>query len=200
MRTSGPLDAETILSATEEVLRRHGPAKATVVDVGRALGVSHAAVYKHFPSKTALREAVSRRWLNRDRDALAAIAGDAELPPPQRLRRWLAAMLAVKRAKAHDDPELFAAYRLLVAEDSNAATEHVADLLGQLETILTDGVSTGDFGHLDPAATARTIFTATARFHYPALASGWQAPGIEDDLDAVSTLLLNGLMNSGHAA
>jgi AcrR family transcriptional regulator len=193
MRTGGPLDAETILSATEEVLRRHGPAKATVVDVGRALGVSHAAVYKHFPSKTALREAVSRRWLNRDRDALAAIAGDTRIAPPQRLRDWLAGMLALKRAKAHDDPELFAAYRILVAEDSSAAMEHVAGLLAQLQAILAEGIGTGDFADRDPAETARTIFTATARFHYPALASGWQDPGIEKELDAVCALLLDGL-------
>ncbi|MFE4717550.1 TetR/AcrR family transcriptional regulator, partial [Streptomyces sp. NPDC056728] len=34
------LTTERILEATEEVLRRHGPAKANVVDVARALGVS----------------------------------------------------------------------------------------------------------------------------------------------------------------
>jgi AcrR family transcriptional regulator len=193
MRTSGPLDADTILSATEEVLRRHGPAKATVVDVGKALGVSHAAVYKHFPSKTALREAVSRRWLNRDRDALAALAGDAEVPPPQRLRAWLAALLATKQAKAHEDPELFAAYRILAAEHNSAGADHVADLLGQLEGILADGIATGAFRTTDPAGAARAVFTATTHFHHPALASEWQNPGIENDLDTVCTLIIDGL-------
>jgi AcrR family transcriptional regulator len=193
MRASGPLDAETILSATEDVLRRHGPAKATVVDVGRELGVSHAAVYKHFPSKTALREAVSRRWLNRDRDGLAAIASDTEVPPPQRLRSWLAALLATKRAKAHDDPELFAAYKILVTENSVAAIDHVADLLGQLEVILTDGMAGGSFRRADPAETARAVFTATTRFHHPGLASAWTEPGIEHELDVICTLLLDGL-------
>jgi AcrR family transcriptional regulator len=188
-----PLDADTILSATEEVLRRHGPAKATVVDVARALGVSHTSVYKHFPSKQALREAVTRRWLSRDRDALAAIAGDAKIPPAQRLRAWLAAMLAAKHAKARDDLELFAAYRILAAEHSSAATGHVADLLRQLQAILADGIARGDFQATDPAAAARAVFDATTRFHDPAHASEWQAPGIETELDAVSTLLLNGL-------
>ncbi|MGA5300995.1 TetR family transcriptional regulator [Nucisporomicrobium flavum] len=193
MRAREPLDAEAILSATEDVLRRHGPAKATVVDVGRALGVSHAAVYKHFPSKTALREAVSRRWLNRDRDTLAAIARDTEIPPPQRLRRWLAALLVAKRAKAHDDPELFAAYKALVTEDSAAAVDHVADLLGQLETILTDGMTDGSLQRADPAETARAVFTATTRFHHPGLAGAWTEPGIDHELQVVCTLLLDGL-------
>jgi AcrR family transcriptional regulator len=188
-----PLDAEAILSATEDVLRRHGPAKATVVDVGKALGVSHAAVYKHFPSKTALREAVSRRWLNRDRDALAAIAHNTEIPPPQRLRSWLAALLAAKRAKAHDDPELFAAYRILVTEDSAAAVDHVADLLGQLEAIVTDGMTDGSLRRADPVETARAVFTATTRFHHPGLAGAWTEPGIEHELDVICSLLLDGL-------
>ena len=193
MRTGGPLDSDMILAATEEVLRRHGPAKATVVDVGKALGVSHAAVYRHFPSKTALREAVSRRWLNRDRDALAAIAGDPEIAPPQRLRAWLAALLSSKRAKAHDDPELFAAYRILVLENSSAAADHVADLLHQLETIIAAGVATGAFTGADPAGTARAVFTATTSFHHPALADEWQHPGIANELDVVCTLILDGL-------
>jgi AcrR family transcriptional regulator len=192
IRATAPLDADTILSATEEVLRRHGPAKATVVDVARALGVSHTAVYKHFPSKAALRAAVTRRWLSRDCNALAAIAGDTELPPPQRLRAWLAAVLAAKRAKARDDPELFAAYGML-AEHSSAAAGHVADLLGQLQAILADGIADGTFVGTDPAAAAHAVFDATTRFHHPAHAPEWQATGTEAELDAVCTLLLTGL-------
>ena len=43
------LTPERILDAAEEVLRRFGPTKTTVVDVARALGVSHGSVYRHFP-------------------------------------------------------------------------------------------------------------------------------------------------------
>ena len=42
-----PLTLDRILATAEDVIRRFGPAKATVVDVARALGVSHAAVYRH---------------------------------------------------------------------------------------------------------------------------------------------------------
>jgi AcrR family transcriptional regulator len=193
MRATGPLDADAILLATEQAMRRHGPAKTTVLDVARALGVSHTAVYKHFPSKQALREAVTRRWLGHDRDALAAIAGNTELPPPERLRAWLAAMFAAKRAKVRDDPELFAAYRILAAEHASTAAEHVADLLRQLEAILAGGIADGAFTATDPAAAAHAVFDATTRFHHPAHASEWQASGIETELDVLCTLLLTGL-------
>src|SRR5260370_496301 len=50
------LTPDRILDAAEDVLRRYGPAKATVVDVARALGVSHRSVYRHFPSKAEIRQ------------------------------------------------------------------------------------------------------------------------------------------------
>ena len=56
------LTSDQILVAAEDVLRRYGPEKANVVDVARALGVSHGSVYRHFPSKAALRGAVTDRW------------------------------------------------------------------------------------------------------------------------------------------
>ncbi|GAA0350304.1 TetR family transcriptional regulator [Actinoallomurus spadix] len=191
-----PLDADAVLAATEDILRRHGPDKATVVDVARALGVSHAAVYKHFASKQALREAVTRRWLDRNRDTLAGIAADRAVPPAQRLRSWLHAVLTVKQAKIREDPELFAAYGILAAAHSSVATGHVADLLGQLTAIIADGAADGTFRTDDAAATARVVFTATARFHHVAHAAEWQNPGIEDELDEVCSLLLEGLQNN----
>lgn len=187
------LDAETILAATEQVLRRHGPAKATVVDVARALGVSHAAVYKHFASKTALREAVTRRWLERTRGPLEAVARDTRLAPPRRLRAWLSEQLAGKQARIAQDPELFATYRALVGEDSVVASEHVRFLLEQLGAIIADGVATGDFAATDPARAARAVFHATTAFHHPALAESWMRPETQAELDETCTLLLNGL-------
>ena len=113
------LTAERILGAAEEVLRRYGPAKANVVDVARALGVSHGSVYRHFPSKAALRDAVTARWLESISTPLAAIASD-EGPAPERLQRWLDGLVDAKRRKALEDPELFATYIELTAEAREA--------------------------------------------------------------------------------
>ena len=99
-----PLDAETIVSATEEMLRRHGPDKTTVLDVARQLGVSHGSVYRHFPSKAALREAVIRRWLDQVRDELAAAARNSALPPAERLRALLTVMFAIEVGEGQGGP------------------------------------------------------------------------------------------------
>jgi AcrR family transcriptional regulator len=187
------LTAEQILVAAEDVLRRFGPAKATVVDVARALRVSHGSVYRHFPSKAALREAVAERWLDRTHAALPAVA-DSDEPAPQRLRRWLAALFATKRAKALDDPELFATYTVLVSEDREVIARHVAGLVAQIGQIITDGVAEGTFAATDVDESARAVFEATARFHDPMYAGQWSDPAIEAAFDRVTALILKGLL------
>ncbi|UPT62106.1 MAG: TetR/AcrR family transcriptional regulator [Hyphomonadaceae bacterium JAD_PAG50586_4] len=67
---------DRILDATVDVLRRHGPAKTGVVDVARALDMSHSNVYKHFASKSALLDAVAERWLAQVMAPLSKITAD----------------------------------------------------------------------------------------------------------------------------
>ncbi|MBB5117383.1 TetR family transcriptional regulator [Streptomyces eurocidicus] len=187
-----PLTPTRILEATEDVLRRFGPAKATVVDVARALGVSHGSVYRHFGSKAALREAVTQRWLDQSHTTLSAVA-DAEGPAGPRLREWLAALFAAKRRKAGDDPELFATYMVLVGENSGVVERHIETMIEQLARIVGSGVRDGEFRAADPAATARALWDATNRFHDPAYAAEWSRPGIDEAFEVVCDLVLRGL-------
>lgn len=186
------LTPERILEAAEEVLRRYGPAKATVVDVARALGVSHGSVYRHFASKAALRDAVAEGWLARIAAPLEAVA-DAEGPAPERLRRWLDLLVAAKRQRAQADPELFAAYVALAAEARAVVQRHVEHLVGQAARIIASGAARGEFTVADPLQAARAVFDATARFHDPAHAAQWCDPGIDAALDGVWALILGGL-------
>ncbi|MGW1027002.1 TetR family transcriptional regulator [Streptomyces sp. NPDC002577] len=195
-----PLTAERILEATEEVLRRHGPAKATVVDVARVLGVSHGSVYRHFRTKAELREAVTKRWLDRTTETLQQVAEAEGEPTPEVLRRWLAELFAAKRHKAGDDPELFATYEVLLDESSTVVEQHIAELVDQLTHIVEEGVQRGEFtaAGSDAAATARAVFDATGRFHDPAYAPEWSRPGIEDAFTSVLELVLRGLGTDAH--
>jgi len=186
------LTPDRILEAAEDVLRRFGPAKATVVDVARALGVSHGSVYRHFPSKAALRDAVTERWLARVSAPLAAVAGE-DGPAPERLRRWLDLLVASKRRMAREDPELFATYNELAREARGVVRAHVDTLVAQLAGIVADGVARGELRAADPAAAGRAVFDATARFHNPVHAPEWSDPRIDAAVEGVWSLVLNGL-------
>jgi len=186
------LTRERILEAAEQVFRRFGPHKTTVVDVARLLGVSHGSVYRHFDSKVALRDAVVEGWLKRTSDPLAAIATSGQAPP-ERLRLWFSTLLKLKREKVTSDPELFSVSRTIFAEAREVVARHVDNLVSQLETILRAGIATGDFRPVDPHATAQAMFDATARFHDPAHGAEWSAPDVDAGFDRVYTLITAGI-------
>lgn len=177
-----------ILAAAEQVFRRFGPQKTTVVDVARSLGVSHGSVYRHFDSKVALRDAVVEAWLKRVSDPLQAIA-DSDMAPPERLNAWFAALLKMKREKVTTDPELFRVTREIFAEVREVVADHVSHLVTQIETIISAGVASGDFAADDPHAAAQAIFDATSRFHDPAHAKEWSDPGVNAAFERVYRLV-----------
>jgi AcrR family transcriptional regulator len=181
-----------ILDAAENVLRRYGPAKANVVDVARALGVSHGSVYRHYANKAELRDAVARRWLSRVSEPLAEIV-ESNSPAPIRLRRWITELSRAKRRMAQDDPELFDTYARIVAASRDVVADHLQILASQIGRVISDGAAAGDFEVADTETAARAVLQATACFHHPAHAAEWREPAVEDDLNEVVSLLLRGL-------
>jgi AcrR family transcriptional regulator len=186
------LTPERILEVTEDVLRRFGLAKATVVDVARALDVSHGSVYRHFPSKASLREAVAKRWLDRVSAPLEKIA-EGSGPAPARLERWLRTLFAAKQKRVLEDPEMFATYLTLAQEACKTVRAHKESLIDQVVLILSDGVKQGAFHITDVKATAQAIFDATSRFHHPAHSDEWSDPQLASRIDALLAVLLKGL-------
>lgn len=192
------LTPERILDAAEEVLRRYGPAKTTVVDVARFLEVSHGTLYRHFPSKAALRDAVAERWLHRVAAPLADIAVDRG-SAVERLHRWLEHLIKLKRRKVLDDPELFATYAAIVEEARDIVQAHINELVQQLTQIIASGIASQEFAVTDAHAAAKAVFSATTRFHHPAHANEWSDPTIDADFAQVWHLLLAGLVTGGSA-
>ena len=186
------LTPERILEVTEDVLRRYGLAKATVVDVARALDVSHGSVYRHFPSKASLREAVAKRWLDRVKAPLEKIAQEPG-PAPAKLERWLRALFAAKYKKVCDDPEMYATYLTLAREACAAVKAHKESLVDQVAHIIAEGVEQGAFEVTDAKTSARAIFDATIRYHHPAHSEEWSDPELPARIDALLALLLRGL-------
>jgi AcrR family transcriptional regulator len=186
------LTPERILEVTEDVLRRFGLAKATVVDVARALDVSHGSVYRHFPSKASLRQAVAKRWLDRANAPLQAIA-ESSGPAPARLESWFRTMFDIKYKKVCEDPEMFATYLTLAREACEAVKAHKERLVAQVAHIVADGVKQGAFAVTDVDVTARAVFDATTRYHHPAHSAEWSDPQWHARIDALLALLLRGL-------
>jgi hypothetical protein len=135
---------------------------------------------------------VTQRWLARVSDPLQEVAAQ-DGPALQRLRRWLELLITAKRTRALEDPELFATYMALVAQSRQVVSAHVHTLTEQLARIIADGVASGEFAAVDPAAAGRAVFDATTRFHNPAHASQWSDPGIDKAFEDVWSLIVAAL-------
>jgi AcrR family transcriptional regulator len=187
-----PLTRDRIVAAAEDVLRRFGPEKATVVDVARALGVSHAAVYRHVKTKAELRELVVQRRVEEKMLPVRAVVGRPG-PAPKRLRQMFDTLIGIKRRWAAADPELFTAYRSLTAEAQSVVAAHLDELIQLGATIIQAGVAEGTFRQVDPVAASEAILWATSRFHHPVHAAEWADPKIDRVYDEVWRILMEGL-------
>lgn len=187
-----PLTRDRIVATAEDVLRRFGPEKATVVDVARALGVSHAAVYRHVKTKAELRELVVRCWVDEMMPPLRALVA-RKGPAPKRLRQLFDTLISIKRRRAAADPELFTAYRSLSAEAQSVVAVHVDELVELGAVIIRSGIEEGTFRDVDPVAASRAILFATSRFHHPAHALEWANPKLDMVYEDVWRILMEGL-------
>ena len=187
------LTKETIIDTAEHVLRRFGPEKTSVVDVARALKVSHGTIYRHFPSKASLREAVAERWLHSISTPLD-IVFKKDCSATERLHLWIKTLIHIKHTKVKEDPALFTMYTMLVEESVEAIDVHIRELIGQIIPIIEEGITKQEFKSTDAAATASGVFMATARFHHPALAKEWASPTIDQEFDIVWNLILSGIV------
>ena len=187
-----PLTRDRIVATAEDVLRRFGPEKATVVDVARALGVSHAAVYRHVKTKAELRDLVVQRWVDEMMPPLRALVARPG-PAPKRLRQLFDSLIGVKRRRAAADPELFTAYRSLSAEAQSVAAAHLEELVRLGAAIIRSGIEEGAFHQVDPVAASQAILFATSRFHHPAHAMEWADPKLDVVYEDIWRLLMEGL-------
>jgi AcrR family transcriptional regulator len=89
-----PDDTRARIVETAEVLfRRLGFAKTAVADIAAELQMSPANVYRFFPSKTAIVQAICQRCLSQVEEAAWTIAR-SKVPAAQRIERLILAILA----------------------------------------------------------------------------------------------------------
>lgn len=184
---------ERILDAAATLLRRHGVEKTNVVDIAKALGMSHGNIYRHFSSKQALIHAVAVRWLHEVVQPLETITTTSSRTASKRLEAWFHTLREIKQRKVLDDPELFRVHHQIVTQIPEVVAEHVTTLMRQVETIIAGGIGSGEFSrNLNAPSTARAFLQATSPFHHPTLLLQNPPPSAED-ARAVFSLLIAGM-------
>lgn len=86
VRADATRNRERILEIAKEVFTRDGAA-ASLDDIARRSGIGNATLYRHFPTRDALIEAVYRSEV--EKLAAAELCFAATLPPLDALRAWM---------------------------------------------------------------------------------------------------------------
>lgn len=163
--TSVSTDARLLAIATDH-LSRLGPKGVTVVAIAAEAGMTHANVYRYFPSRDALLDAVAARWLRALEAELTGIA-DAPDPPNDKIERLLGALGLAQREKLAREPNLFAVHLDATVASRPVARRHRVRLRLLIERVLEEGIGTGTFAVRDREPAIAYIFDASYRFTHP---------------------------------
>jgi AcrR family transcriptional regulator len=155
-----------ILEIAADHIRRFGIERTTVTRIAEEAGMSHANVYRYYPSKTALIDEITAEWLKPLETVLHAIA-DAPDPAFDKLERIVLAVYRAYRDKLENDPNIFALFIEASLKGDNVARKHRHRIELEIQRTLEEGSSGGIFEIKDQKRALTLVFDALHKFLHP---------------------------------
>lgn len=152
-----------ILKSAARLVETHGVNGVSIADVGKSLGVSHAAIYKHFKNKQDLWTSLALQWL--DKVLIDIFPFKIKGNPSQRTiaHDWLWNFSKGKMDAYFEDPEMFKLYTEYIDANPEVLATHISNLIESFKTAT-------NFRNTKEVA---AILQAFAVFNTPSFASTW---------------------------
>ncbi|HYX83085.1 MAG TPA: TetR/AcrR family transcriptional regulator, partial [Gemmatimonadales bacterium] len=176
-----------IIETAEALFRRLGFAKTTVADIASELKMSPANVYRFFPSKNAIIEAICQRCLGELEDTAWAVArsrGSAA----ERLERLVLEILAYHRENHLTEQRVNDMVLAAIELSWGAIRAHKEHIRMVFESILREGIERGEFERVDPRETSRLMLIALVNFCHPVLVAQYLQDKGDLEADARTTI------------
>ncbi len=136
-RTDAQRNRERILEVAKEAFTRSG-ANAILDDIAKGAGVGAGTLYRHFPTRDALIEAVYRTEV--EKVAAAEKRFSERLPPVEALRAWMLLFVDYIATKQIIGPAL----NSLVGGPSKLYEGSRAQIQGAIDSLVKRAISSGD--------------------------------------------------------
>jgi AcrR family transcriptional regulator len=150
-RTDAQRNRERILDVAKEAFTRSG-ANTSLDDIAKQAGVGAGTLYRHFPTRDALLEAVYR--VEVEKLAAAERALSEELPPVEALRAWMLLFVDYIATKQIIAPAL----NTLVGGPSKVYEASRAQVQGAIYALVKRAIESGDIrSDLDPFDLLRAL-------------------------------------------
>jgi AcrR family transcriptional regulator len=157
---------QRILELACDHLRRFGPKRTTIVGIAEAAGMSHANVYRYFPAKHALFEAVTALWLQPLERDLRLVA-EGQDPAYDKIERALTLLQRAYREKLDSDPILFRLLCEAIEKGHVVARKHRNKVQSEIQAIVEEGIGSGSFRMSDRRRAMALVFDLAHRFIQP---------------------------------
>ncbi len=155
-----------IMETAEALFRRLGFAKTAVADIAAELDMSPANVYRFFPSKNAIVEAICRRFLA-EIDGKAWAIARAKGPASERLERLILEILAYHKENVLTEQRVNDMVLAAIELSWDAIRAHKDVMRTVVEVVLRDGIEAGEFDSVEPRDTAELILRSMLAFTHP---------------------------------
>jgi len=183
-----------IMEAAEGLFRRLGFAKTAVADIAGELKMSPANVYRFFPSKNAIIEAICQRCLGELEDKAWAVARSRGTAA-ERIERLVLETLAYHKENHFTDQKVNDMVLAAIELSWQAIRAHKEHMRMVFETILREGVDSGEFEPVDARETSRLLMISLVQFCHPVLVAQYlqDEEDLEGDARATVHFLLRAL-------
>lgn len=157
-----------IEETAERLFRTLGYQKTAVADIARELGMSPANIYRFFPSKSAINEAIAERILGSmaaEVDAVARGPGAA----PDRLRRLLSVLFERKLEFFFAERRMYDMVAAAMDEHWGVVERFIGAVHAAIRQVIEDGIASGAFAPLDPEATSHLVMHCMVAWNHPTM-------------------------------
>src|SRR6516164_5353905 len=143
-----------IVEVAETLFRQLGYAKTTVADIAAELDMSPANVYRFFPSKNAIVEAICRRCLAEVEDKAWRVAR-SKAPAAERMERLILEILAYHKENLITEHRVNDMVLAAIEHSWETIRAHKQAMANVTELILRDGIEAREFEPVDPQEIGR---------------------------------------------
>ena len=157
-----------IVETADALFRRLGFAKTAVADIAAELKMSPANVYRFFPSKNAIVEAICQRCLG-ELDGKAWAVARSRGSAAERIERLFLEILAYHKENLLTDQRVNDLVLVAMEHSWDAIRAHKEAIRMVIEKILREGIEAGEFEPVDPAETAGLMMRSMVHFCHPVL-------------------------------
>jgi AcrR family transcriptional regulator len=184
---------EQIVDAAKKRFSHFGYAKTTMAEVATDCSMSPGNLYRFFPGKLDIAEAIATEDYSKHLETLRKLAIAPGKNGRQRLHDLLFEELRRTYNKLEKDPRVHEMARVISQERPQFANWMLENERKILVELMEESERRGEFAIENKEFTAEMIQSATMKFRYPQLWSKLTLPKLERELEGVMELLTNGL-------